>query len=68
MLANYHGEGDQNSPIVQLEYHEMLDDISSSGSDKRWWDYRDLLNSKEARYRTMLVVFMGMQLITRSSE
>ena len=55
----YHGEGDRDSPIVQLEYREMVYDISSSGSDRRWWDYRDLLNTKETRYRTMLVIFMG---------
>lgn len=37
----------------------MLDDISNVGSDKRWWDYSELVNSKETRYRTMLVFFMG---------
>ncbi|KAE8355733.1 general substrate transporter [Aspergillus coremiiformis] len=59
VLANYHGEGDRNSPIVQLEYREMLEDISKTGSDKRWWDYRELFNSREVRYRSMLVVFMA---------
>lgn len=24
VMAKYHGEGDVNSPIVQLEYKEML--------------------------------------------
>ena len=24
VMAKYHGEGDRNSPIVQLEYREML--------------------------------------------
>lgn len=68
MLAEYHGEGDRNAPIVQLEYREMVEDISMTGSDKRWWDYRELFNSRETRYRSMLVIFMGMyhilQLIT----
>ena len=31
-------------------------DISRTGSDKRWWDYRQLWNSKEARYRSMLAI------------
>jgi len=38
----------------------MVEDISNVGSDKRWWDYRELFNSREVRYRSMLVVFMGM--------
>lgn len=59
VLAEYHGEGDRDSPIVQLEFREMLDDISKTGSDKRWWDYRELFNTRETRYRSMLVLFMG---------
>ena len=37
----------------------MMDDISMTGSDKRWWDYRELFNSREVRYRTLLVLCMG---------
>jgi hypothetical protein len=59
VMAKYHGEGDRNSPIVQLEYREMMEEISITGSDKRWWDYRELFNSSEVRYRTMLVIAMG---------
>lgn len=59
IMARYHGEGSRDSPIVQLEYKEMVEDISVTGSDKRWWDYRELFNSREQRYRTMLVVSMG---------
>ncbi|MCJ1367520.1 hypothetical protein MMC16_006653 [Acarospora aff. strigata] len=59
VMAKYHGEGNRDSPIVQLEFREMMDDISITGSDKRWWDYRELVNSKEVRYRSMLVVAMG---------
>lgn len=44
---------------MQLEFQEMLDDISKTGSDKRWWDYRELFNTRETRYRSMLVLFMG---------
>jgi MFS family permease len=39
-MARYHGEGSRYSPIVMLEYKEMVEDISVTGSDKRWWDYR----------------------------
>jgi len=59
VMAKYHGEGDRNSPIVQLEYQEMMEDISITGSDKRWWDYRELVNNPEVRYRSMLVLAMG---------
>jgi hypothetical protein len=34
----------------------MNEDISRTGSDKRWWDYRQLWNSREARWRSMLVI------------
>ena len=59
VMAKYHGEGDRNSPIVQLEFREMMEDISMTGADKRWWDYRELVNSPEVRYRSMLVLAMG---------
>ncbi|KAF2254899.1 general substrate transporter [Trematosphaeria pertusa] len=58
-MAKYHGEGSRESPIVQLEYKEMVEDISVTGSDKRWWDYRELFNSREQLYRTMLVLSMA---------
>lgn len=32
VMAKYRGEGDRNSPIVQLEYREMMEDISITGS------------------------------------
>ncbi|KAF2141946.1 uncharacterized protein K452DRAFT_326536 [Aplosporella prunicola CBS 121167] len=56
VMAKYHGEGDRESPIVQLEYREMVEDISVTGADKRWWDYRELVNSAEVRYRSFIVV------------
>jgi Sugar (and other) transporter len=59
VLAEYHGEGDQDSPIVQLEYSEMIEEITQNGADKRWWDYQELFNTRETRYRSMLVLFMG---------
>jgi hypothetical protein len=44
---------------VQLEFKEMLEEISVTGSDKRWWDYRELVSSRETRYRTGLVIAMA---------
>ncbi|KAF2663865.1 putative MFS lactose permease [Microthyrium microscopicum] len=59
IMAKYHGEGDRDSPIVQLEYREMKEDISITGSDKRWWDYSGLFKTRDARYRSMLVIAMA---------
>jgi MFS family permease len=56
ILVRYHGDGNEDSPIVALEMEEMQAVVSSSGSDKRFWDFRDLFNSPGARYRTLLVV------------
>ena len=56
ILAKYHGEGNRESPLVQLEFREMLEEISLVGADKRWWDFRELFNNREVRYRTMLTV------------
>jgi hypothetical protein len=58
-MARYHGDGNRDSPIVKLEYKEMVEEISVTGSDKRWWDYSELFNTREARYRTMLVFCMA---------
>ncbi|CDO72080.1 hypothetical protein BN946_scf184962.g23 [Trametes cinnabarina] len=55
ILIKYHGDGDSDSPIVALELKEMLEVISARGSDKRWWDFRELFNSRSARYRTFLI-------------
>lgn len=54
--AHFHGDGNRDSEIVALEYKEMNEDISRTGSDKRWWDYRQLFNSHEARWRSFLVI------------
>lgn len=39
-LVKYHGNGDINNPIVQLEIEEFKSNIQLNGSDKRWWDFR----------------------------
>lgn len=34
-LTKYHGAGDEQDPVVQLEYMEFKEQIEISGSDKR---------------------------------
>lgn len=59
VMAKYHGEGNRNSPIVLLSYREMIEEIATEGSDKRWWDYKDLFNSREAWWRMSCVIGMA---------
>lgn len=42
VMAKFYGEGDAQNPIVQLTFREMQEEISLTGSDKRWWDYSEL--------------------------
>lgn len=59
VLAKYHGDGDPQAPIVQLQYREILEDRTSNPSDDTWWDFRELFRNRQVRYRTMLVVLMS---------
>lgn len=59
VMAKYHGEGDRNSPIVLLTYREMIEEIATEGSDKRWWDYSTLFNTRSAGWRMACVAGMA---------
>jgi len=59
ILAKYHGEGDPNDSIVQLQIREFQDGISSTGSDKKFWDYSELFNTKGNRWRILMVFLMA---------
>ncbi|KDQ29562.1 hypothetical protein PLEOSDRAFT_1093037 [Pleurotus ostreatus PC15] len=59
ILAKYHGNGDPNAPLVQLEWREFEEAIKLDASDKRWWDYKELVNTPNARYRTFMMLLMG---------
>lgn len=59
VLAKYHGEGKYDHPMVTLEIAEMRAQIRSTASDKKWWDYRELVNTKAARSRLICVLGMG---------
>ncbi|KAJ3722677.1 general substrate transporter [Lentinula raphanica] len=59
VLAKYHGNGDINAPLVQLELKEFEESIRLDASDKRWWDYSELVNTANARYRTLMMLMMG---------
>ncbi|RYC63770.1 hypothetical protein CHU98_g2411 [Xylaria longipes] len=55
----YHGEGDPSSPLVQLQYHEIIEEYQASKNDNHWWDFRELANTRAARYRLAMVIGMS---------
>ncbi|KAH7921078.1 general substrate transporter [Leucogyrophana mollusca] len=59
ILIKYHGGGNPNSKIVALEMEEMLGSISTTGADKRWWDFRKLFNTRASRHRIWIVLAVG---------
>ena len=58
-LARYHGEGDPEHPLVKLQMAEMEYQISTEGSDKKWWDYRELWKPRAHRRRLICVLTMA---------
>jgi len=55
ILIEYHGDGNPDALVANLELQEMLEVIELEGSDKRFWDFRNLFNTRAARYRTFLI-------------
>lgn len=59
VLAKYHGDNDPNAPIVQLQLHEISEDMAVTRNDNPWWDFRELANTRQARYRLYMVIAMA---------
>ena len=59
VLARYHGEGNRQHPIVVLQLTEMQKQIATDASDKTWWDYRELVNTRSARRRMTCALGMA---------
>jgi len=58
-MAKYHGEGDANSPLVQLQLQQITDDFAQSRDENPWWDFSELVNTRAARYRLAMVIAMA---------
>ncbi|KZT61065.1 general substrate transporter [Calocera cornea HHB12733] len=58
-LVKYHGSGNPEDPIVMLEYDEFKESIMINASDKRFWDWSELWDTANARWRSLMVIFMG---------
>jgi hypothetical protein len=59
IFAKYHGDGDPNSPLVQLQYHEIIEQLHLTRDENPWWDFRELVNTRAARYRLYMVIGMS---------
>ncbi|KAF9450633.1 hypothetical protein P691DRAFT_700780 [Macrolepiota fuliginosa MF-IS2] len=59
ILAKYHGDGDENAPLVKLEWREYEEAVRLDASDKRWYDYTELFNTANARYRSFMLLLMA---------
>lgn len=59
VLAKYHGDGNIDSSIVQLQYREIMEHHMASKNENAWWDFRELVNSRAARYRLSMVIAMA---------
>ncbi|KAI0113102.1 general substrate transporter [Daldinia grandis] len=58
-LAKYHGNGDRNSKLVQLEVEEMREGIRQDGIDKRPLDYRPFIFTHSGRWRIAQVLMIS---------
>ncbi|KAF4470118.1 Lactose permease [Fusarium albosuccineum] len=59
VLSRYHGEGSEDHPMVLLQMEEMKHSIKQDASDKKWWDYRELISTRSARRRLICVLGMA---------
>lgn len=59
ILVKYHGDGDVNSAVPNLEYHEIVETHNLSRDANPWWDFRELWHTRAARYRLAMVIAMS---------
>ncbi|WVQ77252.1 hypothetical protein IAR50_006935 [Cryptococcus sp. DSM 104548] len=58
ILAKYHGGGDVNHPVVQLELREFEEGIEVRKAQS-WWNYYDLVDSHNQRWRFFMMACMS---------
>ncbi|KAF8752571.1 General substrate transporter [Rhizoctonia solani] len=59
ILVKYHGNGDENSPLVDFEMKEIKTMCELDGSDQVWWDLRPLFRTAADRYRSYMCLGMA---------
>jgi hypothetical protein len=59
IFTKYHGDGDRDSPLVQLQYREIVEENALTRNENPWWDFRELVHTRAARYRLYMVIAMA---------
>jgi len=59
VLAKYHGDGDIHAPIVELQIREITEDLGHIHDGNPWWNFKELANTRAARYRLSMVIAMA---------
>ena len=59
IFARYHADGDVTAPIVTLQVSEIVEDLSATRSENPWWDFKELVNTRPARWRLAMVILMS---------
>lgn len=59
IFAKYHGDGNPNALLVKLEYKEVVEQLSLTKVENPWWDFKELVNTRAARYRLFMVIAMS---------
>lgn len=61
IVIKYHGDGKADSAVAELEFREIEEMISqeTESSDKRFWDYRGLFDSRGKLYRIWLLMLVS---------
>ncbi|KAJ6441376.1 hexose transporter protein [Purpureocillium lavendulum] len=60
ILIKYHANGDEQSPIVEVEYSQIKEAILQDARIKRQGSYLDLIRSAPNRRRLIIVTFCGL--------
>ncbi|KAE8537664.1 hypothetical protein D1P53_005720 [Cryptococcus gattii VGV] len=58
ILAKYHGGGDINHPVVQMELREFEEGIQIKKAQS-WWNYYDLVDTHNQRWRFFMMACMS---------
>lgn len=59
ILVKYHGDGDVNSAVPNLEYNEIVETHHLTKDPNPWWNFTELWHTRAARYRLAMVIGMS---------
>jgi MFS family permease len=59
IFAKYHCNGDIHHPLVSLQVQEVREQMKLHRVENPGWDFRELVDTRASRYRTLMVVCMA---------